>query len=454
MKKSTRRWKNLRYWLFFGYLEWMHDRILYRCTHLLHPERIPHDGQATVIVANHQNALGDPLALEFAFRSRVVNIFARGDIFANKVVGAFLRSLYILPAYRMRTDGYEQLGRNYESFDEAHQRLLGGETVAIFPEGTNQDRHYLGDFSQGYLRMAFGAAEKSGFEKEIFILPTAIHYSNYFHMQADVLVSCGIPVSLKPYYELYKTKPRTAQREVNHLVREQVDSLMLNITDLEHYDAIDAIRDTYGVHYARSLGLKPRSLPQKLEADKRLVAALDLLRASDIETSDSIYADAINLKNTMEHYKVRDWCIDVRYPWLWRLLVGLGLLLLSPIFLFALIPNVIAFYAPRKLVDKLAAQGPKFKMFASGIQFILNSIIVLPICYTAVFLIDLFSFNWIIALVHLLALPWLGIFAWHYRLAWIKWRGLGRYLKAFKHTDMRNAVEKRRDLWRRLDNIL
>lgn len=440
--------------MFFGYLEWMHDKVLYRKTYFVHGERVPEEGRALVVVSNHQNALNDPLAIEFAFSSRIVNIFARGDIFSNRLVGSFLKSLYILPAYRMRTDGIEQVEKNYESFEEAHARLLHGGTVAIFPEGTNQDRRYLGDFSLGYLRMAFGAAEKSGFEREIWILPTANHYSNYFHVQSDMMISCGEPISLKPYYELYKTKPRTAQREVNHRVRAAIEGLMLDIRDTENYDAIDYIRESYGVEWARRRGLNPKVLPEKLDADRAMVKRLDEWKAEEPEVVQGVYEDVRRLKAMTEAKRVRDWNFDHRYSRVRQVAGGVGFLVLLPLFLFALIPNVAAYYAPKRLVRRFEEMGSAFKMFAGGVQFVLNSIVVLPLCYAAVFVADLLLIHWAFAVAHLLLLPWLGVGAWHYRIWWIKWRSVNRYERARRRGEMKEAEELRRKIWRKLDEAL
>lgn len=452
-KKFT--WRDLRYWMLFTYLGWMHDAIYYRRVYFVHRERVPKPGVPLVVVANHQNALNDPLAIEFGFRSRIVSIFARGDIFANKFVGNFLKFLYILPAYRMRTEGLEGVERNRESFDEAHDRLLRGGTVAIFPEGTNQDKRWLGEFSQGYLRMAFGAAEKSGFTEDIKILPTAIHYSNYFHMQSDMMMVSGEPVSLMPYYELYKVKPRTAMREVNHRVRDEVAGLMLNITDLENYEAIDYLRGSYGVKFAKERGLRPGVLPEKLEADKELVAHLDALKAEKPEEAAEIYAETLRLKALTEKYGVRDWNYDCRCGKAMRVLWAAGLLLLLPLFAYALIPNVVAYFAPRRLVRKFDEMGGPFRLFAGGIQFALNALVVLPVMYGAVFVIDFFVFHWIYALVHFLALPWLGLFAWHYRLWCIKWRGARRFARASRtEEEMQEAIALRNRLWQRLDEVL
>lgn len=432
----------------------MHDKILYRRTYLVNKKNIPPLGVPLVIVSNHQNALNDPLAIEFAFRNRIVSIFARGDIFANKFACSFLKSLYILPAYRMRVDGIESVSKNYESFDEAHERLLAGGSVAIFPEGTNQDKRWLGDFSQGYLRMAFGAAEKSGFTKDIVILPTANHYSNYFHMQSDMLIACGTPISLQPYYELYKTKPRTAQREVNRLVRAQVAEMMLNITDLENYDVIDYIRNSYGVIFAKNKGYNPNKLPEKLETDKRLVAALDDLKQTQPSEIEEVYSGVRKLMEVTQRYNVRDWNFDNHFTIVRHLFFALLFLLLLPVFVLSLIPNIAAFFAPKRMVAKFNQLGGPFRMFAGGIQFAVNSVLVLPILYVSVFVADWFLFNWIVALCHLLALPWLGVFAWYYRIFFIKWQSEWRFYKASKQPDMIEAKAIRQHVWKVLGRLM
>lgn len=451
-RKYKNVWKDIRYWIFFGYLEWMHNKILYRKRYFTGKESVPPIGEPLVIVSNHQNALNDPLAIEFAFRNRMVSIFARGDIFANKIVGSFLNFLYILPAYRMRVDGLEAVEKNYESFDEAHERLLNGGTVAIFPEGTNQDKRWLGHFSQGYLRMAFGAAEKCNFSKDIKILPIANHYSNYFHMQSDILIACGTPISLQPYYELYKTKPRTAQREVNRVVRRQVEDLMLNITDLENYEAIDYLRGSYGVGYSRSRGLNPKVLPEKLQADKTLVTALNEFKAASPIESAELYDQTMRLKAIAEKYNVRDWNFDKPYSRFRHAFEGLLFALLFPLFVYALIPNIVAFFAPKGIVRKFNEKGSVFRMFAGGVQFALNSILVLPLCYAVVFVIDWFAVHWIYAVAHIVILPWIGLFAWYYRIFFIKWRSERRFRRVMKSDDMQLAIELRRRIWQTIDS--
>lgn len=440
--------------MFRGYLQLFHDHVYYRRIYRRGVENLPPVGTPLLVTCNHQNSLNDPLALELKLGPRVVSIFARADVFNRPMVAAFLRALYILPAYRMR-DGEETLTQNYVAFSEAAEQMNRGNSVAIFPEAMNQTCHWLGEFSMGYLRMVFGAAEANGFQQDILILPVAMHYENYYHMQADLVITYAEPIHLKDYYELYRTKPRTVQREINKLVRQRIEENMLDIRDLSNYEAIDYLRESYGTVFAAYRAKNPEILSDKLDADRELVAVLD--RAKEIEPKEieEIYASALELKKQTRRLGVRDWNFDKAWSWFGMFGRGLGLLLLLPLFLFALVPNIIIYFAPEKLVRKFQAMGGTFVMFVGGLRFITTALFSAPLCYLLTFVADgcLLGWNyWWIALLHLCALPWLGLFAWRYRIRVLKWWSEIRlHHQEVKAQEVR---ELRKLLWDRLDKIV
>jgi hypothetical protein len=395
------------------------------------------------------------LAIQFAFEKRIVSIFARADVFNKPLIAKFLHSLAIVPAYRLRTDGEESLVNNIESFKIAGDRLLNGHTVAIFPEATNQDKHWLGEFSLGYLRMAFQTAEQNNFQTDIKVLPMILHYSNYFMMQNDLVVKFGTPISLKDYYELYKTKPRTAQRSVNAEVRRQIDDMMLNINDLENYEAIDYLRNTYGKRYAEYQGKNAQNLPERLMSDKELCAALQKLSEEKPEQMREIYAETLRIEKVTKENGLRDWVLDKpNYPFAIGL-KALALLLLSPLYLVALWPHWIIFQAPNLVTPKFEAMGATFKMFIGGVRYLLSALITIPVCYVGVFLIDFPFIGWFWALMHFLILPYLMIFAWFYRKWYIKWRGQWHFIYNVKRDKNLAALQKDRNLlFEKLNELL
>ncbi len=444
------------YWTIISAIRFLHNILYYRHIYLVDKENIPPVHTPLLIVSNHQNALNDPLGILFSFKDRVVTIFTRADIFKNRFVGKILRSLYLLPAYRLNIDGEETLRYNNIMFKEAGNRLLGGHAVAIFPEGINQTKRWLGDFSSAYLKMAFETAERDNFEKDIMILPMCNHYSDYFAMRSDMMLKFGKPISLKPYYDLYKEKPRTAQRTVNHLVRQEIEDLMLNITDLDNYEAIDYLRNTYGIKYAQRLYVNPNILPDKLVADKKLVAELDRLKTENPELSKQIYDKAIELKSKFISYRIKEEDLDRQDSRFSSVLMGFAFVLLLPVFVISMIPNVLVYYSVEPFAQRFKRKGGKAAMFTSGVRFAMMSLYSLPLFWTLFVVFEWIYLGWIVALCHAVLLVPSTLFGLHYIKEFKTWMKQTKFFitKKKNYDKLNELLRLRNDLFLTLDNNL
>ena len=380
--------------------------IFYRRYYSLGKENIPAEGTPVLVAMNHQNALNDALGVFFAKNDRKFHFIARADAFEiHPLLSRFMQYAGILPAYRLAYQGEEALADNNKTFEEAEQCLLDGHTVIIFPEAGHQDKHWLGTFSYGYTRLAFQAAEKSGFQKEIFILPAANHYSAYTGLRNQMMVRFGNPVSLQPYYELYKEKPRTAQREVNHLVREQISAMMLNIQDLDHYADID---------FARTLLPRPNRLPQQLAADQDLVRRLEGFDFSAVST----------YRQSLEEARLKDSQFTDRPNWGFVVADLLLLLLLLPLATLALWPSFLCWYLPKYFSDRLGDV-----MLQSSFHVGLNVLVLLPLSFLLTWLVTGLCAGFWVGLVHALLIGPLCIFEWYYaKLIRDVWRDI-RFLR-------------------------
>jgi hypothetical protein len=451
LEENAKRLKpGLVFRIFRAYVRFFHNVCFYRKSYTVNKKNVPVNGTPLMIVSNHQNCLNDPLGILFSFRKRKANFIARADVFNHPVANKFLRFIGLLPAFRMEYEGEGALGNNNETFEAAGRELIGGRTVIIYPEAGHQDKRWLGDFSLGYLRLAFEAAEKDNFQTDILLLPSCNHYSNYFSIQEDIMIKYGTPISLAPYYELYRSKPRTAQREVNKLVREQIRSLMLDITDLDNYDAIDYIRNTYGKKYAHEKGYDPRYLPAKLLSDKQLVEELDDLKTKDKAAAAKLYEKVLKLKQGTLSLNIRDWNFDKQSSVLSLLGKAVLYVLLFPLFLFALIPNIIIFLSPRLINRKV-----KDVMFHGSFNFGLGILVTIPILYPLCFALCWVMTNsfWI-ALLYLFTLPFLGLFAWYYRKSFIKWKSEIKFRRFRKKTVLQDLVKIREEVFLFLDKEL
>jgi len=449
VKKGKSR-QGIIYRVFRAYLRFVHDKLFYRKSYRLNTCNIPKDGTPVLIASNHQNCLCDPVGVIVSFKDRKPSALARADVFSvHPLIGGILRKMGLLPAYRLTFDGEESLGKNKEVFNVSGNELVGGRSILIYPEGAHQDKHWLGDFSFGYTKMAFEAAELDDFRTEIFILPCCNHYSDYYGLQKDVLLCYGTPVSLMPFYELYKTKPRTAQRQVNTLVREQMNGMMLNITDLDNYGAVDFLRNTYGLGYAAKNGFRADCLPEKLESDRLFFESLEKAKAADSVSVQQVYDDTLKYEEGIRTLRISDSNFDHTPSWGAIFASIVAIVALFPVWLFSLWPNIIIYKVPELVLHRV-----KDKMFYNSFLYGISVLVTMPLLYTLTFVVVGVYVNVWVALVYALALPWLGLFAWHYSryvaktVRHIRFRRLAR-------TDKLEALRHLRTMiYEKLNNIL
>ena len=436
---------------FKSYVRFLTEKIYYRKVYYLNTENVPEDGTPLLVVSDHQNSLNDALGILMSIRDRVVHVIVRADVFAlSPIADKFLRSIGLLPAFRLNWEGEAALKNNGATFRDSEKSLLDGSTVAIYPEAGHQDRHWLGTFSYGYTKMAFEAAEMGNFEKEIFILPSCNHYSEYAGLRNEMLIKYGTPISLKPYYELYKTKPRTAQREVNTLVREQINSLMLNIQDAENYDAIDAIRQgEYGIIYAKNQNMDPTQLPQKLVADKKLVAALDAAKESNPSMVQSVYESARAVYGELNKKGIDESALT-QTPGVGNLLVQIAVVaFLFPLAVFSLWPALPAWFIPKYFSDKA-----EDKMFHGTFLIALNALLIFPVCGLLTFFVTWVKTSLLAGLIYVALFPALCLFDWAY-VGWIKDIIHGfNAIREEKSGVLGRLRDSRKQLFRDIDNIV
>lgn len=441
---------NFAYSIFKSYLRFWHDHIFYTQTYTLGKENIPADGTPLLIVSNHQNCLNDPLGVLFSFRDRKANFITRADVFAiHPIANKFLRAIGLLPAFRLNHEGAEALKNNAATFKMSEQALLDGATVMLFPEAGHQDRHWLGTFSFGYTRLAFEAAEEGNFEKEIFILPSCNHYSDYFGIRNRFMVRFGTPISLKPYYELYQCKPRTAQREVNKLVRAQIKSMMLDIEDTANYETIDFIRNTYGKNYASVNGNDPENLPARLKSDQEIVAALAGAKENDPETAERLYERFKTYAEELKDCGFDDNTLTStkgRFTLVTEILMELALL---PAWIFSLWPSLLMYYIPRPF-----SQRTGDKMFQGTFLFALNMLFIVPVTAILTFVVEGLQFSWWLAALHVLLFPALCIFAWNYKERVKKTAMLFKKLFSTDSRKLDELHETRNTLWEETTRII
>ena len=436
---------------FRTYLQYINSGLYFRREHIIGLENVPIDGTPLVVVSNHQNCLNDPLCVCLKLTDRRMNFLARANVFKNPLFNKVLREMGLLPAYRMSHEGFGAIANNQSTLDAAGKALTDGETVMLYPEADHQDKHWLGNFKIGYLRIAFDAAEQMGFKQDVMILPSCNHYSNYFHARTDMLIKFAEPISLMPYYEQYKLQPRETMVYINTLVRNTIQQMMLHVEDLEHYSQIDFIRESdYGKRYAIKNGFKHNFLPSRLRSDQRLVDALQTAYQEHPEQMEEVYKDVAELSGEYERLGIRDW-LFVRNAGVGALLLrGLGLLLLLPLFILSIIPTGLLFLIPKIFLNRLI----KDQMFVSSFNVGASAFISVPLCLIIpdIVIWILYGFWW--ALGYFVAFPVMFILAWNYMRIFQKFKGTCAYVAGRNRTTITRLRKLRQSIYSRLDEYV
>lgn len=415
------------YRLFKAYFKIINNHLLYRNIYILGKENIPEDGEPLIVVSNHQNNANDALGLILMFKNSQFPTISTSGVFLGKlpVLKSFFYGLGMLPAYRADYEGLENVSKNIASQEEMKRRLSMGCPLIIYPEGTGQFGRYLGRFIPNYLHMAFQTAESEGWKRDIRIVPSANHYSDYFDVQTEFMIRVGEPLSLKPYYDRYQNKPRTTVREINELLHTRVLEMMLHVEDREHYDAIDFIRTSaFGDQFAG--GFLP--LPERLEKDKMLVHFLQE------NCSNECYDEVLRLKAMEQSYSLKDQWVVGKIGWGKWCFDGLILLFLFPLWLLCLWPHALFYYLPTLLLGENM-------MYTNTYRVLLNSLVLVPVAAVVTVCITAALGCWWLGFV------WIALWELQARFAWWMWQRLkkfrGQYFILSHEHEMSELMELR-----------
>jgi 1-acyl-sn-glycerol-3-phosphate acyltransferase len=140
-----------------------------------------------IIGCNHPNSFLDAILVGAQMKQRV-HFITRSDVFKKAWVRAILRSVNMIPIYRIR-DGKDNLGKNDQTFEECRQILLRGEHVLIFVEGFCKYQTSLQlPLKKGAPRMFIQALEDG---LNIQCLPVWLRYSSFFSFPKEVDIHFG-----------------------------------------------------------------------------------------------------------------------------------------------------------------------------------------------------------------------------------------------------------------------
>ena len=209
--------------------------LFYRRVEVVGAERVPADGPL-IVIANHQNALVDPMLLLAAIPRPLVPL-AKAPLFRHPIIAPFLRLAGAIPVARRQDAGGGPVS-NDDMFRAAGDALAAGGALAIFPEGVSQPEPALMPLRTGTARIVLAAPADAA---AITVLPVGLVFHEPSRFRTGwALVLMGPPVDTADCVALAVSDREAAVRRLTDRLADALRHLVVEVGDRQTLHLVTA----------------------------------------------------------------------------------------------------------------------------------------------------------------------------------------------------------------------
>ena len=329
--------------------------IFYKKITVVGRDKIPKNAPV-LFVPNHQNSFMDALLIVTHVKP-FIYFLTRAQAFNPPLMGKFLRSLNMLPVYRVR-DGLSSVTKNNAIFDECIDYMKRNDAILIFAEANHDLRRRVRALSKGFTRMAFDAEVRENWEMGLYIVPVGLNYTEHRRSRNEVRIEFGEPINMKKYEKIFKENEREATNQLKEEVAEGMKKTIMHVSEEEHVP----------LHDVTLVRLEPDS--RNYLNPEEINPVVDVLEKHFDEELNEKAAQVLAIsKETgipIETVSGR------RKPWFW-------LVLLSPLYLFSWVNNLLPYTVGMRFL-RAKVKDPAFE---ASIKFVIG-LILFPVFWLLV----------------------------------------------------------------------
>ncbi|MFN1836192.1 1-acyl-sn-glycerol-3-phosphate acyltransferase [Balneola sp. MJW-20] len=336
-------------------------------------DQLPQD-KPILFVPNHQNSFMDALHVVTNCR-KVIHFLTRAEAFKPDLMKKFLRSLKMLPVYRVR-DGFSSIQKNEVIFEYCIKRLRKNEAVLIFAEANHDLKRRVRPFSKGFTRIAFGAAKRNDWAMDLQVVPVGINYDRHRKAGTKVMVQFGKAIPVRQYRDLFEEDENAAVQKLKEDTRKGLKKTVMHVEPLEEYPLYHILLD-------------------EMEDDRNKLIDPDIVNAKVKKISEQaekdwiIRAKKLLILSKEARYELKDLYHPVQPKWFD--------LIFSPVYTFSLLNNALPYQPLRKLIYDMV----KDHAFDASIKFV-AALVLFPLFYLIIFsVLMLTGVGWKIGFIYL-----------------------------------------------------
>jgi len=365
-------------------------------------------GEPLILAPNHTNAFIDPGIIAMTLPQKV-RFFARGDVFKSRLAKWAMNDMNASPMYRMQ-EGYSELKKNNQTFEECHTLLSADKTILLFPEGICIQEKRLQPLKKGLARIIFQTEEVFDFKKNVWIVPVGLNYSDAKKFRSRLFVNFGDPISIKKYEELFMQDKVKAINDFTKLLEQEMTKLIITIKNKKNDELVEGINEIYQYNWMKEKQYDLKSIEKQFYVNKEIAEMVNYIDEANSNLIESLKEKIIPYGSLLKKHNLRDHLLKpeiinkmkIGNFFLDFIIIWFGM----PIYIFGLIMNYPPYYFGKIFADKKAKMIEFYSSLFANISMVLWLIYYL----LQLLIVSLVFHSWIFIGIYALLVPITGLY--------------------------------------------